>query len=140
MVKYDPDNYSTYTHFQCKQCHHIIELQKNGGTGYALNNSNELICYSCCGENDRQRMIDNKKIVLYLVTYKDDFLKYLVINWPGTLRIPIRKVKIGKHNIAGTRTDVWFVFNGYWWHGVNYGDNSQICHCKQTKERSKLNG
>jgi hypothetical protein len=56
-----------------------------------------------------------------------------VINWPGTLRIPVDYSSAGRHNIAGTRTDVWFRFGGAEWHGVTYGEMTQIVHCKRKK-------
>ena len=39
-------------------------------------------------------------------------------------------------DIAGKRLDVWFYGpDGYIWHGVQYGDNTQIVHCKRSSER-----
>lgn len=85
-------------------------------------------CYECCAELDREFMLKNSKITLYLTE------KY-VTNWPGTLKFEISTVKDGFHNIARTRTDVWFIGpdNHVWW-GVNYGDFSQILYCKRTKQ------
>lgn len=57
-----------------------------------------------------------------------------VTNWPGTLRFPLWSSKRGRHNIAGTRKDVWFKDgSGNMWHGVQYGEFTQICHCKRLK-------
>lgn len=132
MEEYDEINYSIYTHFRCSQCQQTKPLQKDGGTGYALDKSNtKLICYDCCGELDKKMMIEDKKITLYLTIDNDHYGH--VSNWPGTLKLQAFYKK-GKHNWGITRYDVWFIFNGYWWHGVQYGDNNQICHCKQTKE------
>ena len=36
--------------------------------------------------------------------------------------------------IAGIRYDCWFRFEGFWWWGVRYGNNTEIVHCKRTKE------
>jgi hypothetical protein len=56
-----------------------------------------------------------------------------VTNWPGTLDIPIYLVKIGRHNLAKVRRDVWFHFAGHDWHGVCYGNDTEIVHCQALK-------
>jgi hypothetical protein len=54
--------------------------------------------------------------------------------WPGTLKIRCG-VRTGRHNIAGKRYDVWFVGpDGKNWHGVTYGDNTQICRVRRLKK------
>lgn len=84
---------------------------------------------------DKQTMIDkghSKNLPLYL---KHDKGGYYVSNWPGTLRFDclIRK---GRHNIAGTRHDVWFDGpDGYVWHGTQYGEWTEICHCRRTQRK-----
>lgn len=84
------------------------------------------------------------KIALYLVpiSAKDReegkapySAKYKVTNWPGHIFAWVRHCNKGRHNIAGTRIDVWFPFEGFMWHGVQYGENTQIVYCKRTKER-----
>lgn len=58
-----------------------------------------------------------------------------ILDWPGRLRFRAARRSTGRHNIAGTRTDVWFVGpDGAAWHGVQYGQNTQIVHCKRTRE------
>ena len=92
---------------------------------YGLTNENETICYACCAKRDMQYMRDNNRITLYLDTNKKE-----VTNWPGTLTFPI-KIKEGRHNLCRFRYDVWFNFEGYTWHGVTYGNDTQLCHCKR---------
>ena len=105
-----------------------------GGTGYAINHlTGQKVCYDCCAEQDRKFMRDHKKITLYLT--REGFYSKIT-NWPGTLKLDCTGCRTGRHNIAGTRYDVWFVFEGYYWHGVQYGENTQLCHCKQTKQKS----
>jgi hypothetical protein len=120
-------------------------------TGYALieiEKKEFRICYKCCADQDRKYMREHGKIMLYLVyTVKQPTESerrigyrptkvYEVTNWPGTLRFKVRASKEGHHNIAGKRTDVWFrgPDNKEWW-GVNYGDNTQIVHCRRTKQK-----
>lgn len=114
--------------FTCDQCGKAKESQ-GIGTGYGLDDNGQKICYECCGENDKAaiRIMDiGEKTYLYLS--KDDN-GWCVSNWPGTLKIRIHhKPRKGGHNFAGCRYDVWFEYYGknYW--GVQYGDNTQICH------------
>jgi hypothetical protein len=134
--------------FVCGRCGEVLPVQTEGGTGYAYETENgPPVCYACCGEIDRARMIETGRAVLYLThnrasgNYSNTFGQYVdgkVSNWPGTLNFPAR-VRIGRHNIAGRRYDVWFNGpDGYEWHGVQYGDNSQLTHSKRTKTKSKL--
>lgn len=99
-------------------------------TGYATRKNGDKVCYDCCGEEDKQWMIDNGSICLYLTCEKT---KGTISNWPGTLSFTAY-ITVGRHNIAGNRYDAWFTGpDGKKWHGVTYGDNTQICHCKKIK-------
>lgn len=115
----------------CSKCG--AECKPNGaGTGYGVTQAGERICYKCCGEMDRERLLNAKpgeKSFLYLTVSEGE--SYLS-NWPGTLKIQVYP-KRGKHNIAGRRYDVWFSFGAHEFHGVNYGENTQICHIKRLK-------
>lgn len=97
--------------------------------GYGWMNE-KTMCYDCCLEWDKQNMRETGKTTLYLV--KRDS-KYFVENWTGTLSFPTYGAKKSWHNIAGTRIDVWFVFEKQEWHGYQIGNFTQICHCKRTK-------
>lgn len=121
--------------FKCHDCGQEKPVQHNGGTGYArlADDSDKLICYDCCAIRDRAEMDEKGKAVLYL-DYDDTLHSYMVENWPGTLRFKLDDWRRGNHNIAGTRTDVWFRDRaGREWHGVQYGEWSQLCHCKRLK-------
>lgn len=102
-------------------------------------------CYDCCADVDREFMQEHGRIALYLTVKKcgphgtsrlpDRHVTGEVTNWPQTLIFKVRG-HIGCHNIARRRYDVWFTGpDGFKWHGVTYGDNTQICHCKRTKVR-----
>lgn len=130
---------------KCSLCSKIIPPSPEGsvGIGYAFTGSN-VTCYECCAELDKQQMRDTGKIILYLNCERWPEVRRLglvnrgcggwVNNWPGTLKIPCH-TRCGKHNIAGTRYDVWFKFEGYEWWGVCYGENTDIVHCKKTKRK-----
>ena len=116
--------------FRCADCHMRKPQQRNGGTGYASIGKRK-ICYACCGIRDTKDMKKTGAAVLYL-TEKEG--RHSVTNWPGTLRFSAQ-VRNGRHNIAGTRCYAWFAGpDGHIWHGVTYGEWTQICHCKRTKE------
>lgn len=118
--------------FNCSVCKQDVKEPENTcGSGYALTKDNEKVCYICCGVEDRNYMINEDKICLYL-----DTTKRQVTNWPNSLHFGLMNIRIGKHNIARKRYDVYFVGpDNYVWHGVTYGDNTQLCHCKRTKEK-----
>ena len=61
-----------------------------------------------------------------------DWSSAIVTDWSGQLCIKPTHAHKSRHNIAQTRWDVWFVFEGQPWHGVNIGDN-QILRCRRIK-------
>lgn len=71
------------------------------------------------------------RAVLYLTGKPGE---YEVTNWVGSMRLKPWRVRKGRHNIAGTRYDVWFNLDGATWHGVQYGENTQIVRCKRLKQ------
>jgi hypothetical protein len=73
-------------------------------------------------------MIDTGRAVLYLCE------SGRLTNWPGSLQFRAHAMKEGRHNIAGTRIDVWFIGpDGARWHGTQYGEWTQLCHCRRVK-------
>jgi hypothetical protein len=113
-------------------CGHEPSKHSSFTTGYGIDSDGRKLCYDCCAERERQAMIDTGKAYLYLST--DDSGQYVVTDWSGHLRFPTH-ASVGRHNIAGTRYDSWFrgPDNFIWW-GVTYGDNTQLHHCKRTKQ------
>ena len=74
-------------------------------------------------------MRDTGRAVLYLTDGPEGAA---VTDWPGVLKFRVQHKRVGSHNIAGRRVDVWFTdSDGREWHGVNYGHNSQLCHCRR---------
>lgn len=117
--------------YRCYKCKQEIKPTKNT-PGYGIYKKHKY-CYLCCAELDKQRMHETGKIVLYLVKKND---KFIVTNWAGTLIFKVNTWSRSKgcHNIARIRYDVWF--NDHYndkWHGVSYGENTQILYCKRAK-------
>lgn len=123
--------------FTCTICKQEIIHENNFTIGYGVQNG-QKVCYECCGKQDREWMKNHDKIMLYL-TGEDSLIlgekpnRWMVTNWPGTLKISCSNPRIGRHNIARTRYDVWFRLDGQNWHGVQYGENTQVCYCRKVK-------
>lgn len=125
--------------FLCVACGETKEKDVHG-TGYALRHYNgPKICYECIGKEDEIRFLDMKpgeRDILYLTPRTKEEIqngatdRYTVTNWPGTFRRPVYNFSVGRHNIAGHRIDVWFSVQGNRFHGVQYGNDSQICHVR----------
>ena len=98
--------------------------------GYGRTLDGKAHCYSCIAIFDQESMDNDghsKRLPLYLSGNE-------VTNWPGSLRFRVVEQSSGRHNIAGTREDVWFHDrHGHTWHGVQYGQWTQIVHCKRLK-------
>jgi len=124
--------------FDCSVCGEHKTHESDISTGYAKYPDGSLVCFDCCADLDRKAMKQDghsKRLPLYLSPGDDG--KWRVMNWPGTLRFPVKRLKRGSHNIAGSRYDVWFNGpDGHEWYGVNYGEDSQVCHCRRTKALS----
>lgn len=115
-------------------CGHVPSPHDEHTTGYGKDSLGKTLCYACAGERDKETMRTTGKIVLYLSA--DPMTgKYKVTNWPSSLVIEQVSVKEGRHNIAGTRKDIWFMFEGAQWHGVMCGEYTQLVHCRRTKEK-----
>ena len=130
----------------CKRCGVGI---KDDTSGYGRDNSGAFYCPSCAAVLDHEAMLEHGQYHLYLVETREpralSTWRYWLLpsdfkltNWNGLdCNYRIRTVKQGRHNIAGKRIDVWFTLpeDEYVWHGVNYGNNSQVLRCKRTKQR-----
>ena len=102
--------------------------------GYGTDKDGNKFCYECCGKHDKQELENMKigeKTIQYL--HKDDENKWWVVNFPSSLKLRIWMVHEGRHNIAGIRRDVWFDFNGNNFHGVQYGNFSELCYIRRVK-------
>lgn len=122
----------TATETTCDRCGSKCE-GAGIGSGYGRMADGQIRCYSCCALEDRERMAQDGRIVLYLSRVNGGPNGWELTNWPGTLRIPVRCASVGRNNLAGTRRDVYFAFEGREWHGVQYGESSQLCRCRALK-------
>lgn len=114
---------------QLLDCGHTESEHSDITTGYGMDAQGKKHCYGCCAEQDKKTMRETGRYTLYL-----DTKTRIVSNWPGSLKLDVYHLTGGRHNIAGRRYDVYFMFEGSRWHGVQYGDNTQICHIKRMKE------
>jgi len=124
--------------FTCSVCKRHLPGNPPGHftLGYARKGpKGPKVCYDCCAMKDAEWMCDKGHITLYL---DESSSRWWVTNWPGSLAFPSSmQSSHGRHNISGTRSDVWFRGpDGFMWWGVSYGDNdTQTCHCRRTKQR-----
>lgn len=104
--------------------------------GYgAMPETGEKVCFACCGELDKQQLLNAKpgnKFCFYLTVEGEG--SYYVTNWPGSFKIRVFPRK-GYHNIAGVRYDFWFWFGHNIFHGVRYGNNTEIAHIRCLKSK-----
>lgn len=116
------------TTFDCSVCGQAKPVPTDScTTGYGYDAENRKVCFACCAIRDKAQMDADGKTVLYLGENE-------VTNWPGTLRYRVWRMVIGRHNMAGKRFDVWFHDHlGKSWHGVQYGEMTQLCHCRRLK-------
>lgn len=115
--------------FTCDRCKQEKTHTQPLTTGYGLTDGGEKHCFACCALDDQEYMDVHKKITLYL-TKRDH--EWYVTNWPGSLEYRVSSIHTGKHNLCGKRYDVHFKdYKGKWWHGTQYGDNTQLCHCQR---------
>lgn len=119
-------------HFTCVDCKQEKPVQTDGGTGYAKDSYGSHVCYDCCAERDRDHMRNHEKTVLYL-----DHDKREIVNWPGTLRMPVREMRRFFHAFAHEGKAYCGSFigpDGKVWLFKNIGD-SQIAHCRRSRAK-----
>ena len=123
------------TTFYCDRCHKNKDNTDKLTTGYGTTPDGKKHCYACCALDDIERMLKEKKTTLYLTHTGELSSGYgdcTVANWPSSLRIQGR-YSVGRHNMAGKVYNVWFSYGLKNWYGRQFGDNTQILHCKQVK-------
>lgn len=120
--------------FTCDVCGENKSHISNFTNGYGTDKDGRKTCFECCGKQDRADLLAlpvGGRSCLYLA--KDDNGQWSVSNWSGTLKIAVSTPRKGHHNIARTRYDVWFSLDGAQFHGVQYGEWTQICHVRRIK-------
>lgn len=132
--------------FRCHDCKRAVPFKLEGGTGYARVDApggEVLICYPCSSKRERADLIERGKGALYLCGTPSfgmaaDGKGLRLTDWPGCLCFPVQAHSKGRHNLAGTRIDVWFTGpDGKPWHGVSYGEMTQLCHVRRLKGGAK---
>lgn len=126
---------TTMDTLHCDHCGQVI-VPDGVIAGYGTTPEGQRLCYDCCAWSAGADMVRHGDTVLYLTgpyNDRDSTKTWKVTNWPGTLIFRPTYVSKGRHNMAGTRYDVWFCGpDGHEWHGINIGDN-EILRCKRTK-------
>lgn len=105
--------------------------------GYAVDEDGNRCCYECAAERDAKALRDlaiGESIRLYLVVRNN---RWFALNFTGLLSIPVYSIKFGRHNLAGTRYDFWFIHHDNTYHGVVYGIDSQLAKVTRIKGNSR---
>ena len=92
-------------------------------------------CYKCCAEREKARMLETGRADLYLTreTIAGGHVRHFAADWAGEIKFRVHTISKGRHNIARTRVDAWFIGpDNQPWHGVNIGDND-ILRCRRVQ-------
>lgn len=111
-------------------CGHEPSPHSEYTTGTAHTTDGREVCWDCAAILELADMNKFGRASLYLVK-RDDGLH--ITNWTGKLDYKVTSSKTSRHNLGGTRTDVWFKSGGQNWHGYQIGNFSQIAHCRRIK-------
>lgn len=131
---------------KCFNCGIEIEIETETWAHDSLGNT---FCKKCSADRNRKNLIQVGSGGLYLtspinpepVSEKSNWLvprDFKLTDWTGLdADYQIRAVKKGRHNIAGSRLDVWFTLpeEEFIWYGVMYGQFTQVTHCRRTKQK-----
>lgn len=120
----------------CSSCGKLC-VPEGCTTGYGVDRDGNRHCFDCCAEHGRAHMVETGRATLYLTTRPiGERIGWQVSDWPGRLAFPTSGLSTSRHNFGGTRRDFWFNGpDGYVWHGYQIGDNSELAHCRRTKEK-----
>lgn len=116
----------------CSECGKVCTPTEHT-PGYGKDSEGNKFCYDCCAKHTEKMLMELKgkeKLCLYLT---EELGNEMVGDWTGKLKIKPLLVRKGRHNIARSRYDVWFTHKGKRFHGVNYGEFTQILHVKALK-------
>ena len=104
--------------------------------GYGITKDGKPHCFDCCALDDGEaldRLTPGETLHFYLTKKTGEKCK--VTNWPNTFAVACDYEIEGRHNLAGTRTDIGFTYHGRKFYGTQYGDDSQIVHVKVRKNQ-----
>lgn len=142
----------TTTVFDCADCGRNVShgIGPNGGAaGYAKRGNGDKVCFDCCGRSDAQLLRETKpgeRVAMPLYLQCEPYSRNgsrrslgFVTNWPNTLRLRCH-TRTGSHNWGIARYDCWFAFDGSEFHGVQYGDNTEVVHVRRLKRSAYSEG
>ena len=124
------------------ECGHAESPHSDFTRGYGTDRDGSRHCYDCCAERERVAMIETGRATLYLTAPESGLpnfkpqngMRHELTDWPGKLRFLVGYIRKGRHNIAGVRYDGHFWGpDGKRWRFTQYGNNTQIAHCKRLK-------
>ena len=117
---------------KCYKCGRVCKPNGIVG-GYAVERDGNRYCFKCAAKREAQVLRElavGESIHLYLVVRNGE---WCVQNFTGLLSIPIYYIKAGRHNFAGIRHDFWVEYHDNIYHGVVYGEDTQLARVKRIK-------
>ena len=102
--------------------------------GYGKDRDGNIVCYDCAGKMDADTLESLKPgewMDLYLVNDVDG--NYWVQNWPGSLKFNIYPPPHWQAQSFRNWYDIWFFFRNNRYHGVKYGNNTEIVHIQKVR-------
>ena len=120
---------------RCDRCGSLC-LPTSFTPGYGIFNDEKTLCVKCCAIADGEaldKLTPGETYYLYLSKKRGE--KRKVANWPGTFEVTCDYDIEGRHNLAGTRTDIGFTYHGRKFFGTQYGKDSEIVHVKVRKNQ-----
>ena len=121
----------------CSKCGKECKPDRSCSGYGVMSETGEKVCYACCGEMDEQMLLNARPGERFSFYLTGDIQQgHYVGNWPGSFKIRVYPRK-GKHNIARVRYDFWFTFGKNEFHGVRYGNDTEIAHIRCLKQNEK---
>jgi hypothetical protein len=120
---------------RCSRCGSVC-IPEVYTTGYGLYKDGKKYCFKCCGIIDGEKLdqlTPGETLQFYLTKKPGERCK--VTNWPGTFEVTCDYDIEGRHNLAGSRTDIGFTYHGRKFFGTQYGRNSEIVYVKVRKNQ-----
>ena len=118
---------------RCDRCGSVC-VPDSFTLGYGTTKDGKNHCFKCCALEDGERLdklAPGETLHFYLKKKPGERCK--VINWPGTFEVTCDYKIEGRHNFAGTRTDIGFTYHGRKFYGTQYGKDSEVVHVRVRK-------
>ena len=121
---------------RCDRCGSLC-LPDGLAAGYGVRKDGTKHCFKCCALDAGEELdkLSPGETLHSFYLKKKPGEKCKVTNWPGTFEVTCDYDIEGRHNLAGTRTDIGFTYHGRKFFGTQYGKDSEIVHVNVRKNQ-----